>query len=50
MPVLSQHNVRKGLGDAIYDWDYLLAIPYRKAPARKETVLDIDHDEHASLI
>jgi hypothetical protein len=48
--VLSQHNVPKGSGDPIYDRDHLLAILYREASARKETVLYIDHDKHTSLV
>ena len=50
MPVLSQHDVRKGPGDPIYDRHDLLALLYREASARKETVLNIDHDEHTSLV
>jgi len=50
MPVLSHHDVRKRPGDPIYDRHHLLAILYGEAPARKETVLDINHDEHTSLV
>src|SRR6516225_10061741 len=50
MPVLSHHDVRKGRGDPIYDRHGLLALLYREASSAKETVLNINHDEHTSLV
>src|SRR5262249_30238336 len=50
MPVLSHHDVREGPGDPFYDRNSLPPVLSGEPPARKETVLHIHYDQHASLV